>query len=78
MNHTQPAEVVLLVSALAAVVSAGRASASFLQRRLRCGWATAVGLIDTLEIAGYITAHRASGRRLTPLARRLETTIGDA
>ncbi len=44
----------LFLDAKEAVVSAGKASASFLQRRLRVGYARAARILDELEEAGVI------------------------
>ncbi|PIX68657.1 DNA translocase FtsK, partial [Candidatus Roizmanbacteria bacterium CG_4_10_14_3_um_filter_39_13] len=53
---------VLFNQALEIVIQSGKASTSFLQRKLKIGYSRAAAIIDEMEAAGYIGAATGSGK----------------
>lgn len=52
----------LFDQALEVVLSSGKASTSFLQRKLKIGYSRAAAIIDEMEVAGYIGPATGSGK----------------
>jgi len=52
----------LFDQALDIVIQSGKASTSFLQRKLKIGYSRAAAIIDEMELAGYIGAATGSGK----------------
>jgi len=52
----------LFNQALEIVIQSGKASTSFLQRKLKIGYSRAAAIIDEMEAAGYIGPATGSGK----------------
>ena len=52
----------LFNQALEIVMQSGKASTSFLQRKLKIGYSRAAAIIDEMEVAGYIGPATGSGK----------------
>jgi len=60
--------------ALEIIMQTGKASTSFLQRRLKLGYGRASRIIDELEMAGFIGPATGSGKPREILKRSFEDT----
>jgi len=64
----------LFNQALEIVIQSGKASTSFLQRKLKIGYSRAAAIIDEMEVAGYIGPATGSGKP-REIIKRIQTSI---
>ncbi len=65
----------LFNQAFEVIMQSGKASTSFLQRKLKIGYSRAAGIIDEMEAAGYIGAATGSGKPREILRRQLNSEV---
>lgn len=66
----------LFNQALEIVVQSGKASTSFLQRKLKIGYSRAAAIIDEMEMAGYIGPATGSGKPREIIKRTASPDVG--
>ena len=68
----------MLMKAVECVIDAGQASTSYLQRRLKLGYARAARLIDEMEEKGFVGPYEGSKPRQVLISRQqfLEMKVG--
>lgn len=66
----------LFNQALEIVIQSGKASTSFLQRKLKIGYSRAAAIIDEMEVAGYIGPATGSGKPREIIKRTASPDVG--